>query len=411
MPVHQSEPIPPIGTQAFFRDPYRTYRDLLDSGVRAVRLSPHIVAVTHYQDCLDILRDPRLSAKRYVRQLTHFTEDQRRSLASGARVWEAMMIFMDPPEHTRVRKLLLRAFSPDSLAAMVPRIQGIFQELLDGLPTGVEIDLMRRLAHPFPALVIGEILGVPRSHWDRLMEWSEAFIQFQARFQPSIQIAMAAEQAAIEMAEFLDDVAKEKRTHPGNDVLSLMLASREDGEALSHQELLSQCMLLLIAGHETTRNLIGNGLATLFRYPDAMAQLRRNPAIARTAVEEFLRFEGPLQGASRIVTQEIEFCGEKLQGGQVFLALVGCANRDLRQFSEPDRLDLTRKNNAHLAFGAGAHACLGLHLARLEAQIAFPALLARFPEIELRESELAWSETLTLRGLKHLNVVLHAESR
>lgn len=410
MRVHQSEPIPSIGTSAFFRDPYRTYRDLLDSGVRAVRLSPHIVAVTHYQDCLDILRDPRLSAKRYVRQLSHFTEDQRRSLASGARFWEAMMIFMDPPEHTRVRKLLLRAFSPDSLAVLVPRIQGLFHELLDTLPTGVEIDIMRSLAHPFPALVIGEILGVPRSHWNRLMKWSEAFIEFQARFQPSMQIAREAEQAAIEMGGFLEEFAKETRVRPGENVLSLMLASQEDGDALSHQELLSQCMLLLIAGHETTRNLIGNGLATLFRYPDAMAQLRRNPDIVRSAVEEFLRFEGPLQGASRVVTQGMEFCGEKLQAGQAFLTLIGCANRDPSQFPEPDRLDLTRKNNSHLAFGAGPHACLGLHLARLEAQIAFPALLTRFPGIELRESDLAWSETLTLRGLKHLNVVLHTET-
>ena len=406
MPEPQPAPVPAIGTPAFFADPYRTYRALLDSGTRALRLSPHMVVVTHYQDCLDTLRDPRLSARRYVRQLAHFTPEQKAHLADWTNVAAHQMFFMDPPEHTRVRKLLHRAFSPETLAAMVPRIEVIFRELLDRVPAGVEIDFMRSLAHPFPALVIGEILGFPRDDWDRLMHWSDIFIEFVAMFQPSFELALTARQATIEMSDYLRALIADKRRHPADDVVSFMIASQEDGDALSEQELISQCMLLLVAGHETTRNLIGNGLSVLLRHPDAMAQLRADPSIMRSAVEEFLRFEGPLQGTSRIATEDIEFHGESVRAGQALTCMMACANRDGGQFPDPDRLDLTRKNNSHLDFGAGAHACLGLHLARIEAQIAIRALLARFPRIELREDPLPWSQTLTLRGLKRLNVVL-----
>jgi hypothetical protein len=399
--------IPQIGTTAFFTDPYRTYRGLLDSGTRVLRLSPHIVAVTHYQDCLDTLRDPRLSAKRYVRSIAHYTPEQKEALAFWINVSAHQMFFMDPPDHTRVRTLLLRAFSPDTLAALMPRIRALFGELLDALPTGVEIDFMRCLAHLFPALVIGEILGFPRGDWDRLMHWSDIFIEFIASFQPPFELALSARQATIEMSEYLGELLDYKRAHPADDVVSLMLASKEDGDVLSQQELISQCILLLVAGHETTRNLIGNGMVTLLRHPEALAQLRQDPSMVRSAVEEFLRFEGPLQGTSRIAIEDLEFHGEPIGAGQSLLAMMGCANRDARQFPNPDRLDLARKNNAHLDFGAGAHACLGLHLARLEAQIAFPALLARFHRIELCEEQLSWSQTLTLRGLKRLNVVLH----
>jgi cytochrome P450 len=166
-------------------------------------------------------------------------------------------------------------------------------------------------------------------------------------------------------------------------------------------------MLLLVAGHETTRNLIGNGLATLLRNPGAMLELRSDPGIVRSAVEEFLRYEGPLQGSGRVALEPMELYGEKVEAGHGVYTLLGCANRDSHQFPEPDRLDLKRKNNAHLTFGAGAHVCLGLQLARLEAQIVFPGLLTRFSRIELCGGDLEWSQTLALRGLKQLKVVLH----
>ena len=407
MPAPELAQVPPIGSPGFFSDPYHTYRALLDSGARTVRLSPHIVAVTHYRDCLDILRDPRFSARRFTRQIGHFTEEQKCEITAWIRAAENMMFFMDAPSHTRVRTLLLRAFSPETLAAVQPRIRSLFLDILDGLPAGVEIDFMRQVAHRFPALVIGEILGVPRDNWKRLMEWSDIFIEFFTTFQGSFDLALRANRAVIEMLDYLRDLTGHKRSNPGDDVLSMMLASEEDGDKLSNEELLAQGMLLLVAGHETTRNLIGNGLLTLLRHPEEMERLRREPALIRGAIEEILRFEGPIQGTNRVAAEDVELYGEKIGAGQSLLTLMGCANRDPQQFPDPDRFDPARKNNAHLDFGAGAHTCLGLHLARIEAQIAFAALLERYPRIELRETEPQWGHTLTLRGLKRLNVVLH----
>ena len=399
---------PTLGSSAFFRNPYRTYRAILDAGTRVLRLSPHIVAITHYRDCLDTLRDPRLSAKRYVRQLAHYTEEQQREISAWTGVSQNMMFFMDAPDHPRVRKLLVKAFSPESTAALLPRLRALFHEILEPLPTGVPIDFMGRVAHRFPALVIGEILGVPRANWDRLMHWSDIFIEFIAMFQAPFELAMQANQATLEMLEYMRELTAQKRSQGGDDVISMMVASEEDGDVLSNEELLSQCMLLLVAGHETTRNLIGNGLYTLLRHPAELERLRRDPTLMRSAVEEFLRFEGPLQGTSRVAMTDLEFYGEKVGAGQSILSMLGCANRDASQFPDPDRFDPARKNNAHLTFGAGAHACLGLHLARLETQIAIPALLERYSRIELQEDDPPWSQTLTLRGLKRLNVILNA---
>ncbi|MBV8902834.1 MAG: cytochrome P450 [Acidobacteriia bacterium] len=401
--------VPPIGSAEFFKDPYPTYRALLDSGTRVVRLSPHIVAVTHYRDCLDILRDPRLSAKRYVRQIAHFSEEQKRQIASWTRASGNMMFFMDAPSHTRVRRLLMGAFSPEAVAAIQPRIRRIFLEILEGLPTGVEIDFMGRVAHLFPALVIGEILGVPRGNWDRLMKWSDDFIDFIATFQAPFDLALRATQSLIEMLEYLQELADEKRKRPTDDVMSRMVASEKDGRTLTNDELLAQGILLLVAGHETTRNLIGNGMLTLLRHPAEMELLRSDPGLARSTVEEFLRYEGPLQGTNRVVKEEMELYGERLMPGESLLPLFGCANRDSAQFPDPDRFDPARKNNAHLDFGAGAHTCLGLHLARVETQIAIPMLLERYRRIELTEMDPEWGRALTLRGLKRLKIVLHAD--
>jgi cytochrome P450 len=399
--------VPPIGTPAFFSDPYRTYRALLDSGTRVLWLSPHIVAITHYGDCLNILRDPCLSAKRYMRALAHFSEEEKSRIANWTRAAKNMMFFMDAPSHTRVRKLLLRAFSPEALAALRPRIRSLFLDILDGLPTEVEIDFMPQVAHRFPALVIGEILGVPRENWNRLMEWSDTFIEFLTTFQSSFDLALRADRATIEMLDYLLELTEQKRSHPANDMLSMMVASEEDGDKLTNDELLAQGMLVLMAGHETTRNLIGNGLLTLLRHPVETERLRRERFLIRGAIEEILRYEGPIQTNSRVALQDMELHGEKIAAGQSVLTVIGCANRDPEQFPDPDRFDPARKNNAHLDFGAGAHTCLGLHLARMETQIAFDALLDRYPSIELREADPQWSTTLALRGLQRLNVVLH----
>jgi len=322
------------------------------------------------------------------------------------RVNDNMMFFMDAPDHTRVRKLLLRSFSPESMAAFQPRIRELFNDILNELPTGVEFDFMRAAAHRFPALVIGEILGVPRGDWGRLIHWSDVFIEFIATLHPPFELAQRANHAALEMLEYMRELMDQKRSRRADDVISMMIASEEDGDVLTTGEVVAQGMMLLVAGHETTRNLIGNGLLTLLRHPREMETLRGDPGLIRSAIEEFLRYEGPLQATNRVATSDMEIHGERIRAGESLLTMMGCANRDARQFPDPDRFDPARKNNAHLTFGAGAHACLGLHLARLETQIAIPALLERYSRIELKESRPLWGHTLTLRGLKRLNVVV-----
>jgi len=398
--------VPAFGSPAWYQNPYRGYRAWLDSGQRAVRLSPHLVAVTQYRDCLDILRDPRLSAKRYVGKLAHYTEEEKRELSSWQGSSAKQMFFLDPPDHPRIRKPLMRAFSPEAIAALEPRIQAVFRDILDRVPSGVEIDFMRSIAHPFPAQVIGEMLGVPPDAWGQLTRWSDLFIEFFAGFQSPIEVGRRANQANTEMLEYLSELIELKRAQAGSDVLSVMMHAVDSGDSLTRDELLAQGVLLLIAGHETTRNLIGNGMLTLLRHPEQMEMLRRDRTLLRGAIEEMLRYEGPLQGTSRLALEDFEFDGEKIPAGQSLFAAMGCANRDQRQFADPDRFDIARRNNPHLDFGAGAHACLGLHLARLEARIAFGALLDRYERIELCEEDPQWAPALTLRGLKRLNVAV-----
>ncbi len=398
--------IPAFGSPQYFQNPYPLYRQWLDAGQSLVRLSPHLVAVTHYRDCLGILRDTRLSAKRYVGKLAHYTESERTEVAGWEQSSRSQMFFLDHPDHPRIRKPLMRAFSPEAIGAMLPRIREQFRNILDQVPTGVEIDFMSRIAHPFPALVIGEILGIPEDGWARLMEWSDAFIEFFAAFQAPIELGRRANKATLDMIDYLGALIDRKRSKPEGDVLSQMIHSVESGESLTREEMLAQGVLLLVAGHETTRNLIGNGLLTLLRHPAELGRLRLDPTLLRGAIEEILRFEGPLQGTSRLALEDVDFNGETISAGQSFLVLMGCANRDQNQFPDPDRFDIGRKNNPHLDFGAGAHTCLGLHLARMEAQIAFSELLDRYEDITLCE-EPQWNPALTLRGLKRLNVVLN----
>jgi cytochrome P450 len=210
----------------------------------------------------------------------------------------------------------------------------------------------------------------------------------------------------MEFVEYLDGMLAEKREHPANDLISFMLRTEEDGEKLTRDELLAQCVLLLVAGHETTRNLIGNGMLALLRNPGEMQRLRQDPGLLRSAVEEVLRYDAPVQGTSRVALEDVEYCGERIGAGQAMLCLMACANRDERQFPDADRFDVGRRNNPQLAFGAGAHACLGLHLARMEGQLALRNLLDRFSKIELREEDPQFIPALTSRGLQGLQIAV-----
>jgi cytochrome P450 len=395
--------VPAAGSPEFFRDPYPTYRRLREQG-RLVALRPGVPACTRYDDCLALLRDSRLSAARHMRPVAHYTDEQRSRLATWIRIASRQVIFTDAPEHTRLRSQLMRAFSFQAIERLTPRIASLFVELLDDVPTGVRFDFMSSVARRLPAIVIGELLGIERDGWDRLMRWCDAFMDFLATVPAPFELALQAQQAAIELMEVMQPLVHRRKSRPAGDLISMLLEAPQQAHALTTEEILAQCALFLVAGHETTRNLLGNSLHALLRHRSAMARLRQDPSLVSRAVDEVLRFNGPVQGVSRVVATRHEIFGQTLEPGQPIVLLVAAANRDPLRFQDPDRFDIERRNNAHLTFGAGPHTCLGSRLARLEAQIAITALVSRYRRIELIDTDPAWTDTLLVRGPRRLDV-------
>jgi len=392
------------GSPQFFRDPYPTYRALREKAP-LVSLRPNIVACTRYEDCLALLRDPHFSARRYMRPIEHFTEEQRRELATWIRVVSHQVIFADPPDHTRLRSAIVGAFSPEGMKRRIPRIENLFLEILDDISPGVEFDFMSLIARRFPAFVIGELLGIPREGWEHLMRWCDAFMDFFSTVPAPFELALGAQQATVELIEYVRPLVEQRKSQPAADLISSLLQVGQEGDKITTEELLAQCALFLVAGHETTRNLLGNSLHTILQHTPAVARLRQGSSFVRSAVEEVLRYQGPIQGISRVVATPHKLFDETFVPGQTIVILVASANRDPLHFPHPDRFDIERKENAHLTFGAGAHSCLGSHLARLEAQIAISILLHRYQHIELCDTDPTWTGTLLVRGPKRLNVV------
>jgi cytochrome P450 len=339
-----------------------------------------------------------------MRPLTHYTAEQQNQLAIWIRIASNQVIFMDPPQHTRLRSMLMRAFSPDAIKRLVPRIEMLLSGLLEAIPRGTEVDFIRSVAQPFPALVIADVLGIPRSDWDQLLRWCDVFMDFFSAVPAPFELALDAQKAAIELIEYMKPIVEQRKSEPGDDLISMMLEAEGRRSEITSEEMLAQCMLLMIAGHETMRNLLGNGLHTLLCNPATMERVRRNSALVRSAVAEILRFQGPVQGITRVARVPFQIFGEPVEAGQVVIVLAAAANRDPDQFPEPDQFDIDRVNNAHLTFGAGPHTCLGNYLARLESEIALATLLGAYPRIELRDARPPWAQTVLVRGLQSLNV-------
>jgi cytochrome P450 len=313
---------------------------------------------------------------------------------------------MDPPEHTRLRKLLNKGFSAAAIEQLRPQVEHIVDLMLTPLQQGSEIDLMHEFANPMPVRIILEMLGIPQELRDTFVEWSRAIAVFRGNPTRTVEEAKAAQDALLELTEFFRKNVAERRRNKGDDLISLLIDIEEEGEVLTEEELYAQCIALLFAGHETTRNLIGSGMYTLLQHPEATAELREQPEIIRSAVEELLRYESPVQFTARVLKEDIEVCGQPIRKGWTVLCMLGAANRDPKQFKEPDQLDLKRLNNQHLAFSAGLHFCIGAQLARLEGQIALLNLVQRFPRMKLNAIRPDWASTFGFRGLKALPVTL-----
>jgi cytochrome P450 len=277
--------------------------------------------------------------------------------------------------------------------------------MLEPLGRKQEADLMREIAHPLPVRVIAAMLGLPGTMQGQLEQWSDAIAQFMAPTRTLAQ-AEAAQRAVVGLRSYFRDAVAERRRHKGTDLISLILEIEENGDVLTEEEVYAQCVMLLFGGHETTRNLIGNGIYTLLGAPEEAARLREEPALIRSAVEELLRLESPVQFTARIVKEEMELFGVVLQPGEIISFILAAANRDGRQFDDPDRLDLGRMNNAHLAFGAGPHFCIGNQIARMEGQAAILELVRRFPRMQLAAQAPEWVPNYNFRGLKTLPVNL-----
>ena len=360
--------------------------------------------LTRYDDVVAVLTDSRFSADRRQARNRFADEIARREEEFGPFGRTRTMLTSDPPEHTRLRRLVSKAFTPRMVEGLRPRIQEIVDELLDAVAQNGRMDVIRDLAYPLPVIVIAEMLGVPPEHRDQFKHWSDEIVGVLGGPLVPQETLERSRVAVHELAEYLNSVIVERRREPREDLVSGLIAAEEQGQILSEDEMLATAMLLLVAGNETTTNLIGNGMLSLLRNPDQMERLGADPSQVPTAVEELLRYDGPVQATGRVAMEDLEIGGQKVTKGQAVLTVLGAANRDPAQFERPDELDLGRRPNEHVAFGDGIHFCLGAPLARAEGQIAFETLLRRFAHPRLETDNLQWGGSFILRGLRSLPI-------
>jgi len=395
-----------LGSPAFVDDPYPTYHRL--RGEDPVHWSETVGAwlLTRYDDVSTTLRDPRhfSSSGRFSAVLEGLNGDERVAVRPLEEHFTVGLLGSDPPDHTRLRGLINRAFTPRVVEGLRPRVQEIVDGLLDAAAPRGQMDLVRDFAYPLPATVIAELLGAPADAQDDFKEWSDGILAFQGIGRATPELLARSQRDLLAMREFLTELLAERRTTPREDLLSRLVAAETDGQGLSEAELLTTCVTLLTAGHETTTNLIANGLLTLLRHPEQCQRLRDAPELMPGAVEEMLRFESPLQRNPRRVAADVELRGKRLRRGEFVFQVLGAANHDPEQFPDPDRFDIGRQPNRHLAFGYGIHFCLGAPLARLEAAIAIGTLLRRLPGLRLASDAVEWQEHGLLRALSSLPV-------
>jgi cytochrome P450 len=369
------------------------YSDVLDAWV-----------LTRYDDVVFALKDARFSADRTTARSRVSQQAMVMAQEAGAVPRGNTMLTSDPPEHTRLRLIVSRAFLPRAVEALRPHIQQITDELLDGVQHPGAMDIIQDFAYPLPVIVIAELLGVSPGDRVQFRKWSDDIVATLGGGLAAPHVLAQGAQSAREVTEYFRGVIADRRRRPKEDLVSVLVAARDEREALTEEQLLATCMVMLIAGNETTRNLIGNGMLALLRDPGQLAKLWSDPSLAPTAVEELLRYAGPVQGTSRVVKEAVEIGGKTMREGDLVFTMLAAANRDPAQFADPESLNITRRDNHHVAFGFGIHACLGQPLARLEAQIAFGSLARRIRNPRLAAGELEWGPSFILRGLKSLPI-------
>ena len=387
----------------FKANPYPAYRRLREKApIHWTDSFGGAWLLPRYADVVKAMRDPRLSARRSYLLVNRLPREDRKELAQLNCIVSNWISFLDPPEHNRLRKLLERVFSPVALETMRPCIEKIADSLLDKMQEKGEIDFMRDFAYPFPSLVIANVLGIPPKDIDHFIAWSDDFLLFQAP-KPTMELAIRAQNSLIAIAEYFKTLLAERR--PWQHGIFSLLNSFEDAEGeLPLEAILAQCSMLLIVGQETTRYFLGNAVLALLQHPQQWEMLKRDHSLVPNAVQELLRYEGPFQSSIRLVTEEFTLHEQTIKPGQFVISLIGSANHDPAKFTSPEILNIRRSQPSNLAFGYGAHFCLGAALAYMESEIALNCLLNRMPNLKLASDIPDWNLKIALRGLNRLPV-------
>jgi cytochrome P450 len=389
---------------AFYTNPYPVYKVLQADDPVHWSADLGCWLITRYDDVLAGLRDPRLSSAKMPSFTRTLPEEVQLEIRPFVQYLSSFLGLSDPPDHSRLRKLVNKAFTPNVVLAMRQRIQETVERLMMNLVELDNFDLIGSFAFPLPATVITAVIGVPADDLGQFKRWSDDIVAFIGGSRADADQAIRGQVSMMEMIDYYRGLLAERRRMPATDLISALLMAEEAGQRLSEEELLATCVTLLAGGHETTTNLLANGMLALIQNPTQLEKLRSEPAMIQTAIEELLRYDSPVQRAERVARLDLEIGGKRIKAGDRMLLVLGAANRDGSQFPEPDSLLLNREPNRHLAFGFGTHFCIGAPLARLEAEIAFQALLQRLPRLAIESQGLEWYPSVGNRGMKSMPV-------
>lgn len=392
---------------SFYADPYPAYAWLRQHDPVHWYEPLQTWLLTGHEDVATSLRDPRFTKQHYSLGVDYLPPEERARHEPFLRRFGMWLLFKDGEPHAQLRKLMNQGFTPKAVTMLRPHVEAVTDRLLDEALARGSLDLMDQLANPLPALIIAHMLGVEEHDWRMLSEVTNNITHFIA-MPVTDEIARKCGEGYDRLEQIFQAAIEKRRQRPvADEVLSLLVAAEAEGKILTTEELCSQCILLFAAGHETTRNLIGNGVLALLRNPDQLELLRRDPSLIPGAIDELLRYDSPIQFSIRRLTSDVEMGGKRICAGQIVYAFIGAVNRDPAVFPDPDRLDVRRAGaRKQLAFGLGAHYCLGASLARLEAEVAIGRLLARAPRIRLATEELRWFPNPAFHGVTSLPLLL-----
>lgn len=407
-PITKSEPKYDLVSPQFFADPHAVFRRMRAEDPVYWHPTMKMWFLVRYADVQQLARDPRFTAMR----ADHYGRDAPSSVQAKLEVvnrfLSSWLVFIDPPGHTRLRSLISKAFTSRSVEALRPFVQKVVNERIDAVRPCGAMEIIEQIALPLPAAVISKMLGMPDADFPRFKGWTEDVFALLGAAVATVETVERGYRGAEGLDGYLRGAIELRRSQPSDDLLSMLAQAEVQGQVLNDEEIVATCALLMVAGYETTTNLISNGLLALFEHPDQLHKLRDDPSLVTGAVEEFLRYNSAAFQLIRRAREQVEIDGHVIQAGDIVFGLLHAANRDPAQFADAERLDITRKDNYHLGFGFGPHICVGASIARLEIQIAINTLVQSLPDLALASTAIEWSSNLALRGMRTLPVTFRA---